>query len=101
MLRFIKVSGDSLSPEYQEGDFVLVARIPFFSHSYYPGDVIVFRHSAYGVLIKKVVRVLEDETLFVAGSHDNSLDSRKLGSICQEDVIGKMIWRIARPRARV
>ena len=42
MLKFIKVSGKSLLPEYREGDFVLVAKIPFFLRHIRQGDIVVF-----------------------------------------------------------
>ena len=29
MLKFLKVAEDSLAPEFQSGDFVLVSKIPF------------------------------------------------------------------------
>ncbi len=102
MLRLLRVQGDSLSPEYQEGDFVVLAAIvagaagPFFSRRLKPGDVIVFRHVQYGTLIKKVERVTP-EGIEVAGTHPDSLDSRLLGSIDARDVVGKVIWHIGRP----
>ena len=43
MLRWIKIRGDSLLPDFHEGDFVLISKIPFFFRSPSPGDVVVFR----------------------------------------------------------
>ena len=98
MLRLIKVTGDSLLPTYKEGDFVLIAKIPFFTSGLKQGDIIVFRHEIYGKMIKKVDRVNgERNELFVVGTHDNSLDSRQLGAVKQKDVIGKVIWHIHKP----
>ena len=98
MLRLIKVTGDSLLPTYKEGDFVLIAKIPFFTSRPKQGDIIVFRHEIYGKMIKKVDRVNgESNELFVVGTHDDSLDSRQLGAVKQKDVIGKVIWHIPKP----
>ena len=102
MLKLLKVSGDSLSPAFQEGDFVVIAKIPlFFNHPPKPGDVIVFNHAVFGTMIKLVESViLEKEELFVVGTHQNSIDSRRFGPIPIRSVIGKVIWHIKRPRSK-
>jgi signal peptidase I len=98
MIQLIKVTGDSLSPEYQEGDFVLVVKIPFFLRSIRPGDVIVFRQIAYGDLIKRVERIdPAADLLYVKGSHPDSQDSRQFGPIPRSDLIGKVIWHLRKP----
>jgi nickel-type superoxide dismutase maturation protease len=94
----LKVTGESLSPFFEQGDYVLVAKIPFILRRIKPGDVIVFRHPAYGVMIKRLERFSEDgEELFVLGSHPESNDSRNFGLIPRRWVEGQVIWRIARP----
>lgn len=98
MLRFLKVTGESLSPGYQEGDFVLIAKIPFFFTSLHPGDVVVFRHEQYGLMIKRVAEVDGlTRQVFVVGDHPWSVDSRQFGSIDRDHLLGKVIWHIARP----
>ena len=97
MLRFIKVSGASLSPEIGEGDFVLISKIPFCMNSLHAGDVVVFNHAAYGTLIKRIETVLQGgEAYFVVGSDEFSVDSRRFGPIDRDDLIGKVIWHIRR-----
>jgi signal peptidase I len=99
MLRFMKVTGDSLSPEFQEGDFVLVSKIPFSLSSIHEGDTVVFNHSEYGTLIKKVaIAYPENEEYFVVGTHGHSVDSRRFGNVPRKDLLGKVIWHIRRPR---
>lgn len=99
MLRFLKVSGESLTPEFQEGDFVLIAKIPFLLSRLKPGDVIVFRQPEFGVMIKKIDFILPGGSeFFVIGSHDRSLDSRRFGPVKRDDLIGKVIWHIRKPR---
>lgn len=98
MLRLLKVSGDSLSPTYHDGDFVLIAKIPFFFNSIQPGDVIAFHHAAYGTMIKVIKDVTADgNQITIAGTHINSVDSIQLGPISRSTVIGKVIWQIKRP----
>ena len=98
MLKFVKISNNSLLPEYQEGDYVLIVKIPLFLDSLRRGDVIVFRHPLYGIMIKKVSRVAGDgNDIYVVGTHEDSVDSRQFGAVRKEALIGKVIWHIARP----
>jgi nickel-type superoxide dismutase maturation protease len=94
MLKFIKVTGESLSPDYQEGDYVMVVTFPFLSLN--RGDIIVFRHPVYGTMIKKISHE-DPEGFYVIGNHPNSIDSRQFGSICRDDILGKVIWHIKKP----
>ncbi len=95
MFRIIKVTGKSLSPTYQEGDYVVVTTIPFFLARVRAGDVIVFNHASYGKMIKKISAVADGGGEYsVIGSHENSVDSRQFGSISAGSVEGKVIWHI-------
>ena len=96
MIQLLKVTGESLSPFFVHGDYVLVTGLPRVLRRLKPGDVVVFRHPAYGVMIKQVDHLSEDgEELFVLGSHPDSNDSRSFGLIPRGWVFGKVFWRIA------
>lgn len=98
MLRLLKVSGYSLTPGYQEGDFVFIVKIPLFLRPYKVGDVVVFDHPQYGKLIKQVQAVVpERKELMVTGTHPHSIDSRQLGPINQDSILGRVIWHIKKP----
>ncbi|RME86999.1 MAG: hypothetical protein D6770_10530 [Anaerolineae bacterium] len=103
VFRLLRVAGDSLSPEYRDGDFVLLVTLPFFLRRLQEGDVIVFRHAGYGTLIKRVLRVDPEQGIYVTGSGPGSLDSRRLGPIRRRAVVGKVIVHIpaSRPKGRV
>jgi phage repressor protein C with HTH and peptisase S24 domain len=92
MFRIIKVTGHSLSPEYQEGDYVLLHTKPFF-FQLKSGDTIVFNQAAYGKMIKKIDRI-DYNLVYVVGTHATSVDSRQFGPISLEDITGKVIWHI-------
>jgi phage repressor protein C with HTH and peptisase S24 domain len=94
MLRFLKVMGDSLAPEFQPGDFVLVSKIPFLFIPPSPGDVIAFRQPGYGLLIKRIQNISPGGGLIVSGNQPESIDSRVFGTVRREDMIGKVIWHI-------
>ena len=97
MFQLLKVTGESLSPFFVQGDYVLVSRLHLTLRHLKPGDVVVFRHPAYGILIKLLEYLSEDgEELFVIGSHPESNDSRRFGLIPRRWVFGKVVWRIAR-----
>lgn len=97
MCRILRISGNSLVPDYQEGDFVLVCRIPFLFGRTKPGDTVAFRHPDYGTMIKKVAALVPDDQLFVIGTGRNSVDSRRFGPIGRDALIGRVIWRLRRP----
>ena len=99
ILRILKISGNSLFPRYSEGDFVLIFKIPFFFYTWlHQGDVIVFRHTQHGLMIKEIRSVSsDDKKVFVVGSNSESVDSRDFGYIPLETVVGKVIWHKSKP----
>ncbi len=106
MIKIIRVTGNSLAPEFREGDFVVLTTLAprvlpsLFFLSLKPGDVLVFRHKDHGTMIKKFDHYEGDQDhLYVTGTHSLSVDSSQLGPIGKEDLIGKVIWHIPRPRS--
>jgi len=100
MCRLLKIHGDSLFPDYQEGDFVLVSKIPFLFFAPRSGQVIAFQMPPYGTLIKRIDQVFEaGDAFFVIGSHPHSVDSRQFGLVLRQSIIGRVIWHIPRPRS--
>jgi nickel-type superoxide dismutase maturation protease len=96
MCKLLKVSGLSLWPSYNDGDYVLVAP-PFLAGNIRAGDVVVFHRPDNGrTTIKQVDRILADSTLFVLGTHDHSVDSRRFGPISRKSVVGKVVWHFKR-----
>ena len=99
MLKLLKVSENSLSPAYQEGDYVVVSIVPLLFGAPKRGDIIVFRHEVYGTLIKMVEAVAPGgEEFSVVGTRAESVDSRRFGPISRQNVVGKVIWHIKKPR---
>jgi signal peptidase I len=94
MLRLLKITGDSLTPEFQPGDFVLVSKIPFLFISPSPGDTVAFHQPGYGLLIKVIQQITPDKNLNVIGTHTESIDSRVFGPVKPENILGKVIWHI-------
>lgn len=97
MLKFVKVTGESLSPFFESGDYVLVLGRRWWRRALRPGDVVVFHHPYYGRMIKRVEQACGGE-LFVVGSHPESTDSRAFGAIPEAWASGRVLWRLARRR---
>ena len=98
MLRIIKVTGNSLSPFFLPGDFVLIGLKPIFSRNLKVGDLIVFDHAEYGRLIKQVIEVHpQNDHIYVGGTHAMSLGVSQLGPISSSAVIGKVLFHIKNP----
>lgn len=73
----------------------MIITLPFLIFK--PGKTIVFQHPAYGIMIKKILRV-DPQGLFVTGTHPNSVDSRHFGLIERRSVLGIVAWHIRKPK---
>jgi signal peptidase I len=96
MIRFIKVTGSSLSPFFLPGDYVLVSRSRLLAGELEQGDIIVFDHPEHGRLIKMIASFPDPDHLVVTGYRPESIDSTSFGPISRSSVIGKVIWHISR-----
>ena len=97
MIKIIKVTGDSLSPFFLSGDFVLINTSQRVSKKLQPDDIVVFNHPDYGRLIKRVVvNNPESEIIKVSGYNEDSVSSHKLGHIPYSAIIGKVIYQVKR-----
>jgi signal peptidase I len=99
MIRFLKVTGDSLAPEYRTGDFVLIVKIPCILFKVRVGDIVVFEHPVHGTLIKRVQSIDSIACTAIAlGTNERSIDSRNFGPISVSSITGKVIYHFSRPR---
>lgn len=104
MIQVMRVSGASLAPVYQEGDFVVIVKIPFLLNltRLKPGDVVVFRHPEYGMMLKQISQLsIELDQVYVLGTHPESVDSRRFGPLRAADLLGKVVWHIKGIRREV
>jgi len=95
MIQILKVTGESLSPLFLAGDFVVVSKIPCVLRKIKAGDIVVFKQPVYGTLIKQVDHFSTDgKEIFVMGTNPESTDSRQFGPLSHRQLIGKVIWHI-------
>lgn len=95
MIKIIKVTGESLSPFFLPGDYVVVSRSPLLAGKLQKGDMIVFHHPDHGRMIKEIAAVPDQHHLIVTGYRPGSIDSSTFGPIPRTAVIGKVIWHIS------
>jgi len=92
MFKILKIHGDSMSPDFQEGDFVIILTASFILNRLKVGDDIIFSHKLYGTLIKRIASFDPNTAgVYVEGTSEDSLDSRRLGTIRSENIKGKVI----------
>lgn len=86
-----------MSPDFQDGDFVIILTAGFILERLTVGDTIIFNHKFYGTLIKRIAS-LDPGTpgYFVEGTSVDSLDSSRLGTIRRENVKGKVVAHFSR-----
>lgn len=81
-----------MSPDFQDGDFVIIVTANFILNRLKDGDIIIFNHKFYGTLIKRITSFDSSTAgFYVEGTRPDSLDSRRLGTIRSENIVGKVI----------
>lgn len=92
MFRIIKVEGESMSPDYNSGDYVLVSRFPLLLNCIRINTVAVFNSSKYGVMIKKVSEIDNAaKQYFFKGTNHMSITTEMIGAIDRKDIIGVVL----------
>ena len=93
MFRIIKVEGESMSPLYHDGDYVLLSRIPLLLRLIKMNSVLVFNSNRFGVLIKKVCAMDKVQGKFYfTGTNQMSLTTEQIGAVDKKDIIGSVIF---------
>ena len=105
----VEVRGDSMSPNYNDGDWLLFRLLPAKSKAKSKVNelvgkvVLIQRESEFGTDFLQVKRVTQvhndnDETrIWVEGDNKSaSTDSRNWGALDSDEVIGKLIFRYRR-----
>jgi Peptidase S24-like len=98
-IKILRVAGRSMEPEFREGDFVVVSKLPFRPKYVRPGTHIAFIHSKHGMLIKKVQEynpVLK--MLWATGTSRFSIGRDEIGPIPVKNVLGEVIGHVRKNR---
>ncbi len=97
----VKVSGSSMSPAYNQGDWLLVRGLSGKEHTLKIGSVYLIQDpNRPGVVLLKRVKESRMEhgviRYWVEGDNSNSEDSKKWGWLEDEQFFGKVILKYRR-----
>ena len=105
----VEVRGESMSPNYNDGDWLLFRLLPAKSKAKSKANelvgkvVLIQRESEFGtdfLQVKRVTQVHNDNDearIWVEGDNKSaSTDSRNWGALDSDEVIGKLIFRYRR-----
>lgn len=94
LLSKFKVLGHSMEPHIKNNSMVLVSGIPYIFKSPKVNDIVVFRDNGRKIMIKRIMDNNKNK-YFVEGDNKNdSLDSRKFGSISRKQIVGQVIYKL-------
>lgn len=102
--RTIAVSGNSMSPTYNDGDWLLlksIVRVDAKGAPRFIGKVVLVERESYpGILLIKRVKRVDGNQIWVEGDNsDASTDSRDWGAITPEEIVGRVLARYKRAKS--
>ena len=89
----VRVSGLSMVPALENGDFVLFRRLSA-DHSLSPGVVVVVRHQRLGTIVKLLGEETAPGQFRLHGLSALSMSSHHMGNTARQDIIGQAVLRI-------
>ncbi len=92
LLTKFRVVGHSMEPVIRNGETILVSNFFYWFKKPKIGDIVAFR-DAGKVLIKRITKLNREKYFLEGDNKRDSLDSRKLGLVVKEKIIGKVIYK--------
>ena len=89
MLHKFIISGNSMEPDYKEGDHVVTFSYMFSQPK--KGDIIVFRKNNLN-FIKKIEKDINGQ-YFVSSINEIGSNSNSLGFVDKQDIMGRVIMK--------
>lgn len=94
MIKIVKIVGSSMKPEFNAGDFVLVAKFPFFIHFLKKDRNVIFKHNGE-TYIKKIVKINNIEKYIrVKGNSVYSMSEDDFGNIDIAKIVGIVLMKL-------
>ena len=94
MFRIYRVSGNSMQPYLNKGDYI-VALNRFFSKKLRlkVGQVVIVEHPRLGVSVKRIAAIQNDKFELIGDGADTS-STADMGLIDKSQLLGKLLFRI-------
>ena len=89
-----RVVGHSMEPQIKSGEVVLVSSIPYLFKIPKISDIVAFKDNTDIILIKRIVKIQDGKYFMQGDNKQDSLDSRKLGLISKDQIIGEIIYKL-------
>lgn len=86
--RFV-ILGKSMEPAFFQNQTIIASSIPYIFSEPKIGDVVVFKDEK--VFLKRIEKIKEGKYFLTGDNKKNSLDSRKIGWIVRQKILGKVI----------
>ena len=94
LLAKFKIFGHSMEPQIKTGETVLVSGIPYWFKIPKINDIVAFKDNNGKVLIKRIVKIQNGKYFMQGDNKHDSLDSRQLGLISKNQIIGEFIYKL-------
>ena len=95
MIKLVKVTGNSMSPTLEDGDYVMTKKPRRLA----PGLIYVINHSELGRIVKRLGDTKHDRCFFI-GDNPSSTPSTIIGAVEQARVVGQVILVIGKSGLR-
>ncbi|MHA2273525.1 MAG: nickel-type superoxide dismutase maturation protease [Candidatus Hodarchaeales archaeon] len=92
---FFKVTGNSMEPTLSAGDYVFLLKSKRLKNN----DIVVVRKPGSDrMIIKRVLNHRKNKIFVIGDNQKASTDSRSFGSICRQQVLGRVIFALRKPK---
>jgi len=107
MFGILKISGNSMSPHFNDGDFLFILKKSKFNFlktllKPKPNNTVIFKHQTYGLIIKNIKSLnYQDNTFKAQGSNSESLTTEQIGTVNFEQITAKVIYHFKKPASKI
>jgi len=101
MLKLVKVTGQSMSPTLEDGDYVITKKPrQYRAGLIYVMLIYVINHIDLGRIIKRLQDTKHDRCFFIGDKPNASTPSSLIGAVEKERIVGQVIWVIGKSGLR-